>query len=70
MAEPASPVLLLSIEIAAERLGVHPAVVRSYIHQRLLRPVSEHPPRVWASDVERLSRVLSRNTEHEFCLGA
>jgi hypothetical protein len=70
MADPASPALLLSIEIAAERLGVRPAMVRSYIHQRLLRSVSEQPPRVWASDVERLSRVLTRRTEHEYCMGA
>lgn len=70
MADPASPALLLSIELAAERLGVHPPMVHSYIRQRLLRSVSEHPPRVWASDVERLGRVLARHIEREYCLGA
>lgn len=69
MTNPARPELLTIAE-AAVRLDVQPGDVRRYIHQRLLRLATPEPAQVWASDVERLRRVLARQQGRTLLLGA
>jgi hypothetical protein len=53
---------LVSIEDAARRLDVEVGAVRQFVRQRLLRLTASEPAGVWHSDVERLCRVLARQS--------
>jgi hypothetical protein len=57
-----TPGQLMTVEDAARRLGVEPAAVRLFIRQRLLRIGSMDPLGVWDADVDRLRRVMSRQS--------
>jgi len=60
----------ISVEEAAQRLGVELAAARMFVRLKLLRVASTEPLTVWEMDVERLRRVLLRQQRTESWLGA
>jgi predicted transcriptional regulator len=55
----------ISVEEAAELLGVEPAAVRMFVRERLLRVGAGEPAGVIESDVHRLQRVIRRQAASE-----